>query len=79
MTLHKGVWDLFFRNGQRRLAPMGAGAFLLLYGFDQEDFMKEVERIRKLGAKHITLKTGAYPMRELAMAIRWSSDAEMTC
>ncbi|MFZ3045616.1 MAG: FMN-binding glutamate synthase family protein [Desulfatirhabdiaceae bacterium] len=42
---------------------------------DQEGFMKEVERIRKMGAKRITLKTGAYPMRELAMAIRWSSDA----
>jgi glutamate synthase domain-containing protein 2 len=34
-----------------------------------------VERIRALGAKRVTLKTGAYPMRELAMAIRWSSDA----
>lgn len=42
---------------------------------DQEGFMKEVERVRRLGAKRITLKTGAYPMRELAMAIRWSSDA----
>jgi glutamate synthase domain-containing protein 2 len=42
---------------------------------DQEAFMREVERIRGLGAKRITLKTGAYPMRELAMAIRWSSDA----
>ena len=42
---------------------------------DQEGFMKEVERVRSLGAKRITLKTGAYPMRELAMAIRWSSDA----
>jgi glutamate synthase domain-containing protein 2 len=44
---------------------------------DQEGFMKEVERIRSLGAKRVTLKTGAYPMRELAMAIRWSSDAEI--
>jgi glutamate synthase domain-containing protein 2 len=44
---------------------------------DQESFMNEVERIRKLGAKRITLKTGAYPMRELAMAIRWSSDANI--
>jgi len=44
---------------------------------DQEGFMNEVERIRKLGAKRITLKTGAYPMRELAMAIRWSSDAKI--
>jgi glutamate synthase domain-containing protein 2 len=44
---------------------------------DQESFMKEVARIRKLGAKRVTLKTGAYPMRELAMALRWSSDAKI--
>jgi len=44
---------------------------------DQEAFMKEVERLRKLGAKRITLKTGAYPMRELAMALKWSSDAKL--
>ncbi|NVL89591.1 MAG: FMN-binding glutamate synthase family protein [Desulfobacterales bacterium] len=44
---------------------------------DQEGFMKEVERLRKLGAKRVTLKTGAYPMREVAMAIRWSSEAEI--
>ena len=44
---------------------------------DQEGFMKEVARVRKLGAKRVTLKTGAYPMRELAMAIRWSSDAKI--
>ena len=42
---------------------------------EPEGFMREVERIRNLGAKRVTLKTGAYPMRELAMAIRWSSDA----
>ncbi|HUT55420.1 MAG TPA: FMN-binding glutamate synthase family protein [bacterium] len=44
---------------------------------DQEGFMKEVARLRKLGAKRVTLKTGAYPMRELAMAIKWSSDANI--
>ena len=44
---------------------------------DQEGFMREVERLRALGAKRVTLKTGAYPMRELAMAIRWSSDAKI--
>lgn len=44
---------------------------------DQDEFMKEVERLRKLGAKRVTLKTGAYPMRELAMALKWSSDAEV--
>ena len=44
---------------------------------DQESFVKEVERLRALGAKRVTLKTGAYPMRELAMAIRWSSEAKI--
>jgi len=44
---------------------------------DQKEFMKEVERLRALGAKRVTLKTGAYPMRELAMAIKWSSDAKI--
>jgi len=44
---------------------------------DQEGFMREVDRMRQLGAKRVTLKTGAYPMRELAMAIRWSSDARI--
>jgi glutamate synthase domain-containing protein 2 len=44
---------------------------------DQESFMKEVERLRALGAKRITLKTGAYPMRELAMALKWASDARL--
>ena len=44
---------------------------------DQQSFMNEVQRLRNLGAKRVTLKTGAYPMRELAMAIRWSSDAKI--
>ena len=44
---------------------------------DQEGFMKEVARLRGLGAKRVTLKTGAYAMRELAMAIKWSSDAKI--
>jgi glutamate synthase domain-containing protein 2 len=44
---------------------------------EQGAFMKEVERLRKLGAKRVTLKTGAYAMRELAMAIKWSSDAKI--
>ena len=44
---------------------------------DQEGFTKEVERLRSLGAKRVTLKTGAYPMRELAMAIKWCSAAKI--
>lgn len=44
---------------------------------DQEGFMQEVERLRGLGAKRVTLKTGSYPMRELAMAVKWASDAKI--
>jgi len=44
---------------------------------DEEGFAKEVERLRGLGAERVTLKTGAYPMRELAMALKWASDAKL--
>jgi len=44
---------------------------------DEEGFYAEVERLRKLGFKRITLKTGAYGLRELAMAIKWSSKAKI--
>ncbi|NIA12811.1 MAG: FMN-binding glutamate synthase family protein [Nitrospiraceae bacterium] len=44
---------------------------------DQEGFMNEVQRLRDLGAKRVTLKTGAYAMRELAMALKWGSDAKI--
>ncbi|MFC1945674.1 FMN-binding glutamate synthase family protein [Chloroflexota bacterium] len=43
----------------------------------EESFYTEVERLRKLGFKRITLKTGAYGLRELAMAIKWSSKAKI--
>jgi glutamate synthase domain-containing protein 2 len=44
---------------------------------DEEDFYAEVNRLRNLGFKRITLKTGAYGLRELAMAIKWSSRARI--
>lgn len=44
---------------------------------EEEGFYKEVQRLRKLGFKRITLKTGAYGLRELAMAIKWSSKAKI--
>ncbi|MFC1594774.1 FMN-binding glutamate synthase family protein [Candidatus Omnitrophota bacterium] len=43
----------------------------------EEDFFKEIKRLRNLGFERITLKTGAYPMRELAMAIKWGSEAKI--
>jgi glutamate synthase domain-containing protein 2 len=44
---------------------------------EEEGFYAEVERLRRLGAKRVTLKTGAYGMRELAMAIKWASNARI--
>ena len=43
----------------------------------RETFMGEVARLRKLGFKRITLKTGSYGMEALAMAIRFSADAKL--
>lgn len=43
----------------------------------EEEFYKEVNRLRKLGFKRVTLKTGAYGLRELAMAIKWCSNAKI--
>ena len=43
----------------------------------EEDFYNEVKRLRGLGFKRITLKTGAYGLRELAMAIKWGSKAKI--
>ncbi len=42
---------------------------------DKEGFMAEVQRLRDLGARRVSLKTGAYGARELAMALRWSAEA----
>jgi len=64
-------------------AAFEAGAFKELerhsrLGFiDEEGFYAEVQRLRDLGFKRITLKTGAYPLRELAMAIKWGSKAKI--
>ena len=44
---------------------------------DEEGFYGEVQRLRDLGYKRVTLKTGAYGLRELAMAIRWCSNAKI--
>lgn len=41
---------------------------------DEEAFHESVEHLRAIGAKRVTLKTGAYPMQELAKALKWSSN-----
>lgn len=42
-----------------------------------DDFMAAVTHLRELGFERITLKTGAYGMEALAMAIRFASEAEL--
>jgi glutamate synthase domain-containing protein 2 len=43
----------------------------------EEGFHKEVERLRKIGAKHVSLKTGAYRPADLARAVKFASDARI--
>ncbi|MEE4137176.1 MAG: glutamate synthase-related protein, partial [Desulforhopalus sp.] len=43
----------------------------------REDFMKSVDYLRSLGFARISLKTGCYGMEELAMAIKFASDARL--
>ena len=44
---------------------------------DKEAFLEEVARLRGLGFKRITLKTGAYSAVELAMALRYGAEAKL--
>jgi glutamate synthase domain-containing protein 2 len=44
---------------------------------DEQGFLAECDRLRGLGFKRITLKTGAYGLRELAMALKWGSKARI--
>lgn len=45
---------------------------------DEEEFLRSVEYLRRtVGAQRVTLKTGAYGLRELAMALKWSSEARI--
>ena len=43
----------------------------------REDFMKSVDYLRSIGFKRVSLKTGSYGMEELAMAIKFSTDAKL--
>ena len=43
----------------------------------REDFMNSVDYLRSIGFKRVTLKTGSYGMEELAMAIKFATDAKL--
>jgi glutamate synthase domain-containing protein 2 len=44
---------------------------------NEESFLKEVARLRKVGAKYVTLKTGAYRPVDLARAVKCGSEAKI--
>jgi glutamate synthase domain-containing protein 2 len=44
---------------------------------DDESFLGEVERLRNIGAKYISLKTGAYRPADLARAVKGASDGKI--
>ncbi|OKY78961.1 MAG: Glutamate synthase domain 2 and ferredoxin domain [Candidatus Methanohalarchaeum thermophilum] len=43
----------------------------------REDFMTRVDYLKELGFKRISLKTGAYGMKDLAMALRFAAEADL--
>jgi len=43
----------------------------------REDFMKSVDYLRSLGFDRISLKTGSYGMEELAMAVKFATEAKL--
>jgi glutamate synthase domain-containing protein 2 len=44
---------------------------------DEESFLREVESLRRIGAKYVTLKTGAYRPADLARAVKFASAAKI--
>ncbi|MCD5402096.1 FMN-binding glutamate synthase family protein [candidate division NPL-UPA2 bacterium] len=44
---------------------------------DEDSFLREVERLRGIGAKYVTLKTGAYRAADLARAVKFASEAKI--
>jgi hypothetical protein len=67
----KGAIQSFARHS--RLGATNLASIELV----REDFMKSVDYLRSLGFSRISLKTGCYGMQELAMAIRFASDADL--
>ncbi len=44
---------------------------------DEETFLRTVEKLRSIGAKYVTLKTGAYRPADLARAVKFASEAKI--
>ena len=61
-AFHRGSFREFERHSRVGMA-------------DRDAFLRRAEELRKLGAKWIFLKTGAYRPADLARALKWSSEA----
>ncbi|MDD2464426.1 MAG: glutamate synthase-related protein [Desulfobulbus sp.] len=69
MAFEKGAIKSFARHSRL------GGTDLATVDLVREDFMKSVDYLRKIGFNRISLKTGSYGMEELAMAIKFASEA----
>lgn len=67
----------FERNAVRAFARHSRLGYTDLDSYEavRENFMQSVDFLRKLGYPRVTLKTGSYGMEELAMAIKFATDA----
>ncbi len=72
-----GVKEAFEHNAIRAFARHSRLGYTDLdsAGAVREQFMTSVDYLRKLGYQRVTLKTGSYGMEELAMSIKFASDA----
>ena len=69
----KAVQDAFEAGGIKEFERHSRLGFI-----EEEEFLRTVEYLRRtVGAKRVTLKTGAYGLPELARAIKWSSEARV--
>ena len=71
MAFEKGAIKSFARHSRL------GGTDLATVDLVREDFLKSVDYLRKIGFKRISLKTGSYGMEELAMAIKFASEARL--
>ncbi len=73
------VQESFEHHGIKSFARHSRLGYTDLTSPDQveEAFMESVAHLRKLGFSRVTLKTGSYGMEALAMAIKYSSKAEL--
>jgi hypothetical protein len=73
------VQEAFKHGSIRSIARHSRLGYTNLSSIEQveKDFRDEVEFLRKIGYKRISLKTGSYGMRELAMAIKLASETQL--